>query len=56
MNENQGKRLPRPPREPDPEDCCGSGCEPCVFEIYQERLERWRERCRALRRHEVDDD
>ncbi len=42
--------LPPPPREPDPEECCGSGCERCVFDLYEERLERWRRRCEALRR------
>lgn len=48
MSAPSDKKLPRPPREPHPEDCCGSGCEPCIFEIYEERLERWRERCRAI--------
>lgn len=45
----QGVRLPPPPREPDLDECCGSGCDPCVFDLYEERLERWRERCEALR-------
>lgn len=40
--------LPRPPREPDLDECCGSGCDPCVFDLYEQRLERWRERCREL--------
>ena len=42
--------LPPPPVEPELEDCCGSGCERCVFDVYQERLERWKRRCEALRR------
>jgi hypothetical protein len=32
---------PRPeaPREPELEDCCGSGCAICVFDAYQIALE-----------------
>lgn len=45
----EGMRLPPPPREPDLDECCGSGCDPCVFDVYEERLERWRERCERLR-------
>ena len=41
--------LPRPPREPDLDDCCASGCEPCIFDVYQDRLERWEARCEAIR-------
>ena len=26
---------PLPPREPELEDCCGSGCVLCVFDAYQ---------------------
>lgn len=25
--------------EPLPSDCCGSGCSPCVYDIYQQRLQ-----------------
>jgi Oxidoreductase-like protein, N-terminal len=31
-----------PPREPAPEECCGKGCTPCVFDVYGEALERYR--------------
>lgn len=41
---------PVPPVEPEPWQCCGSGCEPCVYdrywddlERYEAALERWRE-------------
>jgi hypothetical protein len=37
---------PSPPREPDPSECCGSGCESCVFDLYWEALERYE---RAMR-------
>ncbi len=42
-------KLPPAPREPDLDECCGSGCDPCVFDLYEQRLERWRARCEALR-------
>lgn len=35
--------LPEPPEEPLQSDCCGTGCSPCVFDIYQEDLARWEE-------------
>ncbi|WP_236597389.1 oxidoreductase-like domain-containing protein [Paraburkholderia kirstenboschensis] len=33
---------PAPPVQPDLEDCCHSGCSPCVFDLYDEALERYR--------------
>lgn len=42
-------KLPPPPREPDLDECCGSGCDPCVFDLYEQRLERWEARCEAIR-------
>ena len=34
---------PRPvaPREPELEDCCGTGCVMCVFDAYQIALENY---------------
>ncbi|XP_040612964.1 NADH-cytochrome b5 reductase-like [Mesocricetus auratus] len=29
------------PVEPLPSQCCGSGCSPCVFDLYSRDLERW---------------
>ena len=29
------------PMEPDPEDCCGTGCEPCVFTTYDDAIIRY---------------
>ena len=37
---------PEPPREPLPEECCGRGCEPCVYDGYYDALERYREALR----------
>jgi hypothetical protein len=33
--------LPTRPVEPDAADCCGEGCVPCVFDIYEQALERY---------------
>ncbi|XP_069843710.1 NADH-cytochrome b5 reductase-like, partial [Dipodomys merriami] len=29
------------PMEPLPSQCCGSGCSPCVFDLYHRDLARW---------------
>jgi hypothetical protein len=33
---------PTPPTRPDPSECCDSGCDPCVFDLYAEELTRYR--------------
>lgn len=42
---------PEPPEPPEPGDCCNSGCERCVYTVYEEALEKYRE---ALRVWEQD--
>jgi len=32
---------PEPPREPEPWECCGNGCKPCVFDRYWDAVERY---------------
>lgn len=32
---------PEPPVAPELEDCCQSGCNPCIFDLYHEALERY---------------
>ncbi|PHJ21912.1 oxidoreductase- amine-terminal protein [Cystoisospora suis] len=34
-------KKPEPPWKPDPSDCCGSGCDPCIFDIYYQQLEEY---------------
>lgn len=29
------------PVKPDEADCCGSGCNPCIFDVYEEQLKKW---------------
>jgi hypothetical protein len=33
---------PVPPVEPALEDCCATGCAPCIFDVYEEAMERYR--------------
>ena len=40
--------LPPPPEEPQPSDCCGSGCSPCVFDIYDQEVVKWKTECSLL--------
>ena len=37
--------LPEPPTRPLGSECCGNGCTPCVFDIYDEEMEQWRKLC-----------
>jgi len=34
-------RPPVPPRKPSPEECCGVGCDPCIFDRYAEALTKY---------------
>jgi len=40
----------REPREPDPDECCGSGCFPCVLDVYYDALEKY-----ELKRAELEE-
>ena len=33
---------PAPPCEPAPEDCCGTGCIPCVWDCYEEAMDDYK--------------
>eukprot|EP00850_Spirogloea_muscicola_P008791 SM000048S16503 [mRNA] locus=s48:86950:87210:- [translate_table: standard] len=36
-----------PPDRPDPDDCCGGGCAPCVWDTYYDQLEAYEARLAA---------
>lgn len=43
---------PLPPRVPEPGECCKQGCEPCVFDRYDEAFGRYQTALKAwLVRH-----
>jgi hypothetical protein len=33
--------APQRPPEPDAADCCGEGCVRCVYDVYEDALERY---------------
>ncbi|KAE9405587.1 hypothetical protein BT96DRAFT_852680 [Gymnopus androsaceus JB14] len=39
----ESAKSPKPPREPDPWECCGSNCKPCVKELWRQELKCWSE-------------
>lgn len=47
---------PRPlqPEAPLPSDCCDSGCEVCVYDLYAEQMQLYRERLAAWRQRHPD--
>lgn len=43
---------PEPPCAADYDACCGSGCDPCIFDLYDRAVERYRQALAAwLERH-----
>ena len=28
----------RRPMDPDPDDCCGQGCDPCIFDTFDRQM------------------
>jgi len=43
--QNTSVLLPKCPEKPLASDCCGNGCDPCVFDIYQDELSVWEAEC-----------
>ena len=41
MTETRDDDRPVPPVRPEQEDCCHSSCERCVFDLYEDALERY---------------
>jgi hypothetical protein len=44
-----GLVLPPRPEAPLPGECCGRGCERCVYVYYDEAVERWEQKVAALK-------
>jgi hypothetical protein len=45
---------PVPPVRPDNDECCGGGCNPCIFELYEAARERYEETLAAWRARHPD--
>lgn len=43
-----GPRLPPRPQPPDPSECCNNSCDPCVFEVWEDAVDRWEARCERI--------
>lgn len=47
--------LPPRPVRPEPGECCKGNCTPCIFEVYEDALDRWeREVAEILRKRGED--
>ncbi len=47
--------VPAPPAAPTMRDCCRGGCDPCVFQIFEEELARYEVKLREWKlRHPGD--
>lgn len=44
--------LPPRPIAPQPSDCCGTGCCPCVHDLYHDDLVQWKKQC-AIIKHQA---
>nr|XP_041573810.1 NADH-cytochrome b5 reductase-like isoform X1 [Taeniopygia guttata]XP_041573811.1 NADH-cytochrome b5 reductase-like isoform X1 [Taeniopygia guttata]XP_041573812.1 NADH-cytochrome b5 reductase-like isoform X1 [Taeniopygia guttata] len=47
MSDNEEDWLALRPQEPSPSQCCGSGCKPCIYDVYEKELAQW-ERAKAM--------
>ncbi|XP_062437482.1 NADH-cytochrome b5 reductase-like [Rhea pennata] len=46
MSGSEDDWLALKPQEPSPSQCCGSGCKPCIYDVYEKALAQW-ERAKA---------
>ena len=40
-------KKPAEPRKPEPNECCGTGCIPCVMDLYEEDLQQYEQELAA---------
>lgn len=38
--------MPQAPEAPDLDACCGNGCEPCIFDLHDMVMDRYRQALR----------
>ncbi|WP_213956412.1 MULTISPECIES: oxidoreductase-like domain-containing protein [unclassified Variovorax] len=39
--------MPQAPEQPDLDACCGDGCNPCIFDLYDLAMDEYRQALRA---------
>jgi hypothetical protein len=39
--------MPQAPEAPELDACCGNGCEPCIFDLHDMAMDRYRQELRA---------
>ncbi len=44
VNEAAERGLAPVPARPVRGECCGRGCDPCIWDYYERALDRWTER------------
>ena len=44
---------PVPPERPRLEDCCKSSCDPCIFDLYDDALDRYQSELEAWEERQV---
>ena len=49
QEEYPGLELPPRPQAPHHGECCGRGCEHCVYVCYEEAVRRWEEQVVTLK-------
>lgn len=47
-NSFKGHFYPPAPQKPSDNDCCGNGCNPCVFDNYELDLKKWKQTCENI--------
>lgn len=45
--------MPQPPEAPDINACCGSGCDPCIFDAHDMAMDEYRQALRAWRERQA---
>jgi hypothetical protein len=45
---------PEPPVQPDFDQCCGNGCEPCIFDLHDMAMDQYRQALRAWKARHPD--
>jgi len=46
--------MPLPPPQPDFDLCCGNGCDPCLFDLHDLEMDKYRQALRAWKSRHPD--